>query len=103
MIFVEDTFARDELPTVKTPVDDEKVNEMEDVAPPPNIPYSTCVSTPFENPPHPIHEDTVSVPIVEDGLLNSELDATPMDEIVKKLCPVEEMIVRRFAVWFVNP
>ena len=38
VIFVEETFARDDEPTVKTPVELEKVKPMEDVAPPPSMP-----------------------------------------------------------------
>ena len=46
---------------------------------------------------------TTSVPIVELGVRNSVDDATPVGSMVKKLMPVEELMVRRFAVWFVAP
>ena len=46
---------------------------------------------------------TVSVPMVELGLLNSVEEATPVGPMVNTLTPVEEAIVKRFPVWLVAP
>ena len=75
---VEDTFAREDEPTVNTPVDDEKVNVADDVAPPPSMPKRTCVSMPLVKLPQPVQLVTVNVPIVELGVRNSDDDATPV-------------------------
>ena len=53
--------------------------------------------------PHPTQLVTVRVPIVDDGDLNSELDATPIGDTVKKSWFVEDDKVKRFCAWFVFP
>ena len=95
-----------------------KVKATLEVAPPPSCPKSTCESTPAERnvsePPAvevtyllPLKSrmlvTAVKVPIVDDGLRNSDEDATPVGPIVKRLTPVEEEMVRRLAVWFATP
>ena len=45
----------------------------------------------------------VKVPIVDEGDRNSVEDARPVGPMVKKIRPVDEATVRRFAVWFVAP
>ena len=45
----------------------------------------------------------VSVFIVELAARSSDEDASPIGEIVKKSCPVDEEIWKRFCVWFLMP
>lgn len=67
---------------------------------PPKSPNIACPSAPLVNPPpgQPTQVVTVSVPIVELGERSSEDDATPVEDIVKRLIPVDEEIVRKLAV-----
>ena len=74
---VEETLVREDDPTVNCPVEVEKVIRLEEEAEPPTIPNKTWVSTPLENPPQPVQEVTVKVPMVELGLLSSVVEATP--------------------------
>jgi hypothetical protein len=45
VIFVDETFAREDEPTVKSPVEEEKVRRREEVAVPPNCPKRSWVFT----------------------------------------------------------
>lgn len=48
VMFVEETFAREDEAEVNTPVEEEIVIRADEVAPPPSFPESTCESTPAE-------------------------------------------------------
>ncbi|GEM_PF-2966143 len=50
-MFVEETFASEDEPTVKTPVEVEKVNKLLELALPPATPKRIWLITPLVNPP----------------------------------------------------
>ena len=76
------------------------VNILVDVPLPPSMPMMAWLSAPLVNPPpgQPTQVVTVSVPIVDDGDLNSVEEATPVGPMVNTFTPVDEEIVRRLAV-----
>ena len=95
-IFVEETFVIDDEPIERTPVELEKVKSADEVALPPSCPKRICESTPRER---KVSDEVLylfplksrmlvtamRVPIVDDGVLNSDEEARPIGLIVKKL------------------